>query len=266
MSACVTLLTDLGIQDTTVGVVKGILHKHISSTVPVVDLSHSLDISRYAGAAYALRAAYSHFPKGSCHLLLFDTFSERNARMVHCFHEGYHFLAPDNTILALAFEELTEGALCYEPAFPFPFAQWVEAAAQVISSLLKPKSFVSNGYPIIELAQPKRAFKVETPVPSLDCTVLHIDHFGNVVLDLQKAQFEKIAIGRPFRILLLRNDEITTISESISEVAISDKLCRFNGAGYLEVAVRKGNAAQLFGLRLHREDLLLYRHIKIFFG
>jgi S-adenosylmethionine hydrolase len=266
MSACVTLLTDLGLQDTTVGVVKGILRQHVAGSVPLIDLSHALDISRYAGAAYALKAAYSHFPKGSCHLVLFDTFSERSARMVHCFYEGYHFLAPDNTILPLAFEELTEGALCYEPAFPFTFAQWVETASKVISGLLKPKSFVSNGYPIIALAQPKRAFKVETPVPSLDCTVLHIDHFGNVVLDLQKEQFEKIAIGRPFRILLLRNDEISTISDNISEVPISDKLCRFNSAGYLEVAVRKGNAAQLFGLRLHREDLLLYRHIKIFFG
>ncbi len=266
MSACVTLLTDLGLQDISVGVVKGILRQHIAGSVPLIDLTHSLDISRYAGAAYALKASYRHFPKGSCHVVLFDTFSERNARLVHCFYEGYHFLAPDNTLLPLAFEELTEGACCYEPVFPFSFQDWVAEAAKAVSGILKPKNFVSNGYPVIELSQPKRAFRVEEPVPSIDCTVLHIDHFGNVVLDLQQEQFEKIAIGRPFRILLLRNDEISTISEGIAEVAISDKLCRFNSAGYLEVAVRKGNAAQLFGLRLHREELLLYRHIKIFFG
>jgi hypothetical protein len=53
-------------------------------------------------------------------------------------------------------------------------------------------------------------------------------------------------------------------------VAVSlDKLALFNSAGYLEIAINKGNAAGLFGLKgfseRSRQSQLAYQTVRVYF-
>ncbi|HQU56602.1 MAG TPA: SAM-dependent chlorinase/fluorinase, partial [Chitinophagaceae bacterium] len=62
---------------------------------------------------------------------------------------------------------------------------------------------------------------------------------------------------------------IDKISETYSSVPEGEKLALFNSAGYLEIAINKGNAAGLFGLYSYSEKLtqgqLSYHTVRIFF-
>ena len=53
---------------------------------------------------------------------------------------------------------------------------------------------------------------------------------------------------------------IDKISESYADVAEGEKLAMFNSAGYLEIAVNKGNAAGLFGLQGYSEKQMSNQH------
>ena len=106
--------------------------------------------------------------------------------------------------------------------------------------------------------------KIENNV--VECQVIHIDRFENVVINITREQFYEVAKERPFQIQFMRNETINEISTHYHNVKEGDKLCRFNSAGYLEIAINRGKAASLFGLKLHREQHLMYNTIKIFFG
>mgnify|MGYP000847400040 CR=1 FL=1 len=84
--------------------------------------------------------------------------------------------------------------------------------------------------------------------------ILFIDQFENVVVNIRKEEFDIQAQGRTFKIVFTRNETITDLSKHYGEVPISDKLAWFNSAGYLEIAVRGGNMAGLFGLSKFDEN------------
>lgn len=100
---------------------------------------------------------------------------------------------------------------------------------------------------------------------TLEAQVLYIDHFGNVVLNLTYLQFEEARKGRKFKILFMRDEEIDTISEHYHDVAEGEKLCLFNSANHLEIAINRGNASKLFGFFENGDRSLFYNTIKIFF-
>lgn len=261
--ACITLSTDLGYQDPSVGMVKGVLMQY-APDVPLIDLTHALRADYYPAAAYVIERSYRHFPRGTVHLVLFDLFADGAPRLLHVAREGYHFLFPDNGLLPMAFKEaLDDCQVCYAAEHPVRFQQWIHKAASICRKIfdgeapeqepVKARAKVVSGHSAL-------------PVPTVDCSVIYVDHFGNVVLDITRQQFEAIANGRSFRIGFRGSEEISEIRDNYYEVGVNEKMCRFNQAGYLEIAMRNANASQLLGMRLYNQDHLLYRHIKIFFS
>ena len=84
----------------------------------------------------------------------------------------------------------------------------------------------------------------------INCEVLHIDHYENVVLNIKKDEFNTIRQNRNFTLHFAQIEDISEISNNYADVRPGIKLCRFNSAGYLEVCVNRGNAASLFGLKV----------------
>jgi S-adenosylmethionine hydrolase len=105
--------------------------------------------------------------------------------------------------------------------------------------------------------------------------IIFIDNFENVIVNITHEQFEEQRKGRSFRIVFKRDEVIDRISESYADVNEGEKLALFNSAGYLEIAINKGNAAGLFGLKGFSEKArqvsnmiqsqLLYQTIRVYF-
>lgn len=98
--------------------------------------------------------------------------------------------------------------------------------------------------------------------------IIFIDSFENVIVNITHEQFEEQRKGRSFRIIFKRDEVIDRISDTYADVPEGEKLALFNSAGYLEIAINKGNAAGLFGLKGYSDKAmqsqLSYQTVKVF--
>jgi hypothetical protein len=105
--------------------------------------------------------------------------------------------------------------------------------------------------------------------------IIFIDNFENVIVNITQEQFEQQRKGRRFKIVFKRDEMVERISGSYADVAQGEKLVIFNSAGYMEIAINKGNAAGLFGLKgftgkdpqvtSMMQNRLFYQTVKVFF-
>jgi S-adenosylmethionine hydrolase len=96
-SRIVTLLTDFGVADPFVGVMKGVLLAHCDDA-RLVDLTHSIPPQRVVEAAFWLKQAFPWFPAGSVHLAVVDP-GVGGERAALALRAGEHyFVGPDNGI------------------------------------------------------------------------------------------------------------------------------------------------------------------------
>ncbi len=258
----ITLLSDLGTSDASVTVAKATLMRYAPRTV-IIDISHHVAQYNLQQAAYLLFSAYRHFAKGTVHVCMVNVFTGDKPRMLLAEKDGYYFITPDNGVLPLAFGAGIESVrLCFEYAAPLIFSNWVNDAGRVIELLQIGNELPFSSYTI------KKTPRLLQPKPmndGIECNILYIDRYENVVLDITREHFNEIVKERPFRIKIMRMDDITAISNSYSDVAYGQPLCRFNNAGFLEIAVNNDRAASLLGLESFSTANLRYHTVKIFF-
>lgn len=259
----IALLSDLGYNDTGVAKTKGVLMEKLPH-MQLVDVTHNITPYYLQQAAYLLASSVEDLPPGSFHLLLFDMYYAPELKMLLAEWNGRKILAPDNGVLPLAFPGKDMATrLCYTMDDTGSRAAWITAAADIISRLQNTDMDGAGYAPYVALS-PTGQFQPFITANSIDGHVIHIDNFGNVVLNITKSEFEQVAAGRNFTVNFIR-ETVSTISNHYNSVNKYDKLCRFNSAGYMEIAINKGNAAELFGLKLKRPEQLVYTTIKIEF-
>ena len=79
---------------------------------------------------------------------------------------------------------------------------------------------------------------------------IHVDHYGNIITNIDEAFFKTFGQGREFLIEFRHGDyDINSISKVYSEVPEGEKLALFSSSGNLEIAMNKGNASRLLGIR-----------------
>ena len=179
--------------------------------------------------------------------------------------DGYFFIAPDNGTLVLAFGTQIENTrLCFEFEKPYVFSHWINTVGKVIEDLGSPGKNNINFQPC-EAKRSPRLLQPKIMPDGIDCHILYIDRYENIVLDITKAQFEEIVKDRPFKIKIMRAEDITSISNNYNDVKNGEPLCRFNNAGFLEIAFNHAPAASLLGLGSFTSGNLRYQTIKIFF-
>ena len=100
----VTLTTDFGLKDFSVGVTKAALMQLIED-VHIVDISHQISPFNLAEAAYLLKNSFSAFPKGSVHIVGIE--SEKTPENKHLAIEfkGHFFIGANNGIFSLLMED-----------------------------------------------------------------------------------------------------------------------------------------------------------------
>ncbi len=259
----ITLLSDFGLQDATVASVKGILLRQAPEAV-ITDISHLAEPFHMQQAAYLLQTAWRHFPLRTVHIVLFDVFSDRHPRLLLCEKEGHFFLAPDNGILALALDGQPEHTWeCYELAPPDTFHNWVEACCYAVQSVFTGN--VAQTYEACSMNVSPRHWQPVILPDRIECHVIHIDRFGNVILNLTQKLFEEVRQGRNFSIRFMRDEEINTLSNYYFDVPNGVVLCRFNKSGYMEIAVNQANATELLGLQINNKQQIIYNTIKVYF-
>jgi S-adenosylmethionine hydrolase len=95
----VTLLTDFGLSDPFVGVMKGVLLGNHPG-LRVIDLSHGIQPGAVVAGAFWLECSYRYFPEGSVHCAVVDPGVGTARAAVVVAAERHFFVGPDNGLLA----------------------------------------------------------------------------------------------------------------------------------------------------------------------
>jgi len=262
LSHSITLLSDLGVRDTTVAIAKTILLRHVTG-VTIADISHNVAQYDLQQAAYLLLSAYSHFPAGAIHIISVDVFAVGISRMLLATKDGYVFIAPDNGILPLAFGTSIEGTkLCFELGQPYTFNEWMNKAGSVAKQVMENNT---SHFAPCDVKEAPRILQPRILPDGVECNILYVDRYENIVLDITRTQFDTYVKGRSFKIKLLRVGDITTISNTYNDVAPGEPLSRFNSTGFLEIAFNHAPAATSLGFGSFSTGNLRYQTIKLEF-
>ncbi len=270
----ITLTSDIGLQDYLVGAAKG----RLLQTCPdaqLIDITHQLPPFNYPQAAYVCRNAIRNFPDFSYHLILVNLFERKPEQLLLAFHNNQYLLCADNGLLTMILEQKPELiiGLPVDKSLITDTIYCVSLFAQTIKDIQNGKSLQSIGDADISYIE-KNHLQPILSNEALEGQIIFIDNFENVILNITRRQFELQRRNRSFRIEFRRNEHIDRISDTYADVTEGEKLALFNSAGYLEIAINKGNAAGLlFGLHGYKEQAnntylqnrLFYQTVKIFF-
>lgn len=270
-----TLTSDIGHQDFLIGAVKGQLLQ-INRDFTIVDISHTLSPFNYPQAAYVCRNAIKNFPKGTFHLILVNLFDERPEHMLLAEHNGHFIGCADNGLLTMILEEIPQKvvALALDKNQQKNTIYCTSVFAKVFNDICTGKKIEETGDADISI-------RVKNPLRPLlgndyiEGQIIFIDNFENVIVNINNDEFEEQRKGRSFKIVFKRDEVIDKISETYADVNEGEKLALFNSAGYLEIAINKGNAAGLLGLQSFAEkqlqqsqymnNRLFYQTVKVYF-
>ncbi len=270
-----TLTSDIGNRDYLVGAVKAQLLQ-INPEFQVIDISHSIPPFNYPQAAYVCRSAIKNFPAFTYHIILVNLFENKPEQLLLAFHKEQYFLCADNGLLTMILEEKPEMVIGI-PLDKLAVKNTIYCTTvlgRIVNQLVNGESIKNIGVPDVTYME-KNHLRPMLDNNWIEGQIIFIDNFENVIVNITHDQFEEQRKGRSFRIVFKRDEVIDRISESYADVNEGEKLALFNSAGYLEIAINKGNAAGLFGLKDFSEktrqvsnmmqNQLPYQTIRVYF-
>lgn len=240
----ITLTSDHGYTDFYVAAVKGAIYAELEN-IRLVDLSHGVQAFNLHQAAYIIKNAYKQFPQGTIHLIGIDSaFSEEQVHLaLKC--NGHYFVGSDNGLFSLVFPDIHPEKMVAltianeEDSLAFPMKDVLVRAACHIArggTLEVIGSKVSNWKELMPIKP-----VIASDNSSIRGSVIHIDHFGNVITNITEDLFRKVKGKRDFEINLARGQKIKKIASHYAQTKEEGNLVAlFNSSGYLEIAMFRG--------------------------
>jgi S-adenosylmethionine hydrolase len=271
--ALLTLTSDIGEQDYLAGAVKAVLLNQDPS-FQLVDITHQLSPFNDPQAAYIIRNATRQFPHNTFHIVLVNLFQYVPDHLLLAKHGHQYYCLADNGLITMILEEPPEQvvALPLDKAKARNTLACAEVFGKAITQLAAGKALAEIGDASVSI-QVRNPLRPITNSQYIEGQIISIDHFENVIVNITQEEFEAQRKGRRFKIVFKRDEVIDRISETYADVAEGEKLALFNAAGYLEVAINKGNAAGLFGLQgfsekstsQYTQSRLFYQTVRVYF-
>ncbi len=260
MAATITLITDFGLQDGHVGAMKGVIHS-IAPQSTLIDISHYVPPQNIRWAGFVLMTAYLFWPPNTIHLIVVDPGVGTGRRAVAVQTAKGIFVAPDNGVLSyvLARERvmmavsLTNEQYWHHPVSP------VFHGRDIFGPVA---AHLANGLPLQRLGEPINSdslilFAVPEPIRHFDrhitAHIQHIDRFGNCISDLPAHWL----LESPQWRINVANRTIESIRQTFADVPEGDLVALIDSSGFMAIAVRNGNAAQMLGLEIG-DPIFLY--------
>ena len=250
----ITLLSDFGLKDVYVGVMKGVIAQ-INPALTVVDLTHQIPPQNIAAARFNLMNAYSYFPVGTVHVAVVDpgVGSQRRGIVVQI-DEGF-LVGPDNGLFsgvlnqtrALAAVELTNPEYWRIPT-PSTTFHGRDIFAAVGAHLASGVAIAQLGVSIDPKTLVQLTIGDRTPTSSgLVGCVQYIDYFGNLITNIPAAEVQ----GKTWSVVLrdsatqmLRDRRIES-SQTYTSRPLGELVALIGSHGWVEIAVNGGNAHQI---------------------
>ncbi len=251
--AIITLTTDLGIRDNYVASLKASILTQ-NEDVKIIDISHNIECFNINQATHVLKTCFKNFPKNTVHIITVDDELNSNNEHLLAFYNQQYFLCADNGFFNLFFDVFRPDKLFQitvdqkSDILTFASREILSIAACHLSRGGTPEII---GKEINNYNFDSTSIKPVIDKNSIRCTVIYIDNYGNVVTNIQKKLFQTTIGDQKFKIFHgSDSDSINKISQVYNDVSIAEKLAIFDMNDFLQIAINKGNASSLLGLKV----------------
>lgn len=236
------------------------LKAHILRLMPsatMLDISHNITSHNILQAAFVVRNSYKNFPKGSVHLIAVDSDIQKYKRYLVLEHDNQFFITSDNGIADLLFDSVPSSIKQFNEDLYLPNDLFPEKNvwSKVATALLTNQKMDDILKPCKEHRK-MQSLKAVVSDDKIIASVIFIDSYQNAFLNISKSEFEHFQKGRNFKLFYAPRHPITKISKAYSDVAEGEELILFNENEYLEIAMNKGKAASLLGLKLGNQVIV----------
>ncbi len=247
----ISLTTDLGLADSYVGIIKGVV-LDICPEAALIDISHQVRPQAVRQASFLLATAVPYFPPGAVHLVVVDPGVGSPRKPIAVQTGRALYVAPDNGVLSMALRSDPPRLAVHIHATPSRvLLPQISATFHGRDVFAPAAAHLAGGLDMHALGNPLPLSDLVT-LPSLEPQhqsdgtwlgeVLHVDRFGNLITNVQMQD--------PVSHLTVwaSGVEIAGLSRTFSDVEPGQLLAYVGSSGYLEIAVREGNAADRLGL------------------
>jgi S-adenosyl-L-methionine hydrolase (adenosine-forming) len=239
-----------------VGTCHGVI-KRIAPDAQVIDITHGIAPTNVLQGALVLASTLPYMPEG-VHLAVVDPgVGGKRKPIALRGGDGRLYVGPDNGLLLIAAERLggvEEAVELAEPAYRLePVAStfhgrdvFAPAAAHLASGVE-----LANLGP--QVPSPELV-RLELPAPEfgtrrIRATVLDVDRFGNIQLNLTSSDLERVGIepGSLLEVGVGSERYYAVAVRTFAEVRTGDILLYEDSYGRISIAINQGNAAEMFG-------------------
>lgn len=244
----VTLLTDFGLSDPYVGIMKGVM-LGINPDIRIIDISHSIAPYDIEQAAFMLACTHPYFHRRTVHLVIIDPGVGSVRRPIMVSTDNGYYVAPDNGVLSYIYDRYPEHCVYEITSTHYHIPKRVETfhgrdifapSAAWLTRLSDPTQFGDRISDYHRIALPELGITEST----ISGRIVHIDRFGNAITNISLELFgEWIGELSGSSITIRVGDvRINGLSHYYAEREVGKALALFGGTGHLEVSVRDGSA------------------------
>ncbi len=267
----ITLLTDFGLSDVYVGVMKGAIAQ-INPQLQVIDITHQIPSQNIAAARFCLMTAFAYFPPETVHIAVVDpgVGSKRRGIAIKC--ANCFLVGPDNGLFS--------GVLSRESALAKPSKRIasVELTNPQYWRTPEPSStfhgrdifatagaHLANGVPLEDLGEcidPASLVQLEIPNCAVTGTgavgcVQYVDRFGNLITNIPN----NCIISNNWSLIISNSCDLIRIpsGKTYSDSKPGDLIAIIGSDGWLEIAVNGGSAESVLQLEVGDKIEIIYR-------
>lgn len=261
-SGVITLTTDFGLADPFVGVMKGRILSRFSGA-RIVDLTHAVPAHEPRVAGFWLSRCFEYFPPGTVHVAVVDPGVGTDRGIVCLLALGHALLAPDNGLLELSRARDPDSQVVRLSPATLPELGihrvsstfhgrdiFAPVAAELAAGRCSPEALGASVPSLAMVPADERrregdkrpredeAGPIKGGAAPISGSVVTIDHFGNLITDIDAAQLKRVR--RP-RVRIA--GRTLHVRRTYGEARRGDLLALVNSFDVLEVAQAEGNAA-----------------------
>ena len=253
----VSFLSDFGLQDDFVGTCHGVI-KRIAPETQVIDVTHGIPAQQILQGALVLASTLPYMPAG-VHLAVVDPGVGGSRRaLVLRDEEGRFFVGPDNGLLIPAADRAGIAA-AHELVNPEYALETISRTFHGRDLFAPAAAHLSRGVAIEDFGppiDPDALVLLDLALPELGpdkigATVLYVDAFGNVALNITREHVVEVGIvpGAQVELELGGERYYAVAARTFADARPGDIMLYEDSYRNMSVAISGGNAGELLHAR-----------------
>lgn len=253
----ITVLTDFGLKDSYVGVMKGVILS-INPKAQIVDVTHEVEPQDILQASFVIDETYRYFPKGSIHLCVVDPTVGSTRRALLLYGRDHFFVGPDNGLFSMFLDDAVQVREITNRRFMLSDVSATFHGRDIFapaSAYLSAGARFSDFGPPVDDPVRLEGMSPEIEDGELKGRIVRFDRFGNAISNISAKFLEGFVGAGGFSIALGRM-RFAHLNRSYFEQPLT---CLIGSSGYLEFGSFLGNFRQQTGTEKGDEVIVRLR-------